>query len=310
MAPQAGGTGTKLDLITYNLRDYYYRQEYQRYGQVEEVLAGAVGARPAIVAVQELVGGEQSDTDGAIRRLAAATGLCCVLPDGRSAGVLGAHDRLALGLLWSPGIEPVPDSFHWQAEPFWHGFAAATFTVAGHRLAVASYHAPPSAGRDRRPFEAEALSVALTAATTCDRFLGGDFNAPSASRRGDDGYYDPDPTDWVTDADRARWGDDLPEVGYPTDWRSGELLQQAGWLDLAPMLEAPWEPTTGHWPTERNGRRRLDRLYLRPGTAARTDGSLPRSRVVGCRVHDSPLAREASDHLPFSCTIRIAADQR
>ncbi|MEV4753643.1 hypothetical protein AB0J86_00790 [Micromonospora sp. NPDC049559] len=262
--------------FTYNLCDYRRtgRSDEARYARVEEVIRELVRpGTPTVGAVQELPGDDWTSAAHGLGHLASATGLHCqAFTDGTrsAAAVPGGHDCLGLGLLWSAEVDPIADTLRYiSGGPLWHALVMVDLNVGGHRISAASYHAPPKAGRDRRTAEAGLVATTLRshAGDGGEIWLGADWNSPS-SRTTDGLYYDPDPTEMVTSADRQRWGDDLPEIGYRTDRTPDMIMADAGFRDAAVEYGAPWAPTTGHGPNDRNGPRRIDRILYRPAAAA------------------------------------------
>ncbi|MDG4834863.1 endonuclease/exonuclease/phosphatase family protein [Solwaraspora sp. WMMD1047] len=288
----------QITIATYNVKDYRRAGEtdHHRWEQVEHVIRD-VG--PHILMVQEIPGGTWRDAADGLAQLAAATGMRGDLDDGRWAAVPGGHDRLGLGILWKPGINPVPAS--WLAvsgTPLWHALAVVTLDIGGHRLVAASYHAPPAAGRDRRPAEAEFIVDALTGHSRGQRheiWLGGDFNNPAVCA---------DPRGASDHAGRSDGPQPTPGREHPpddTDRRPGRILETAGFLDTAiPENGGRLQATTGHWPSDRNGHRRIDRILLRPGPA-------PVGVLEDHGVHDNRTARAASDHLLYAVRYRPPA---
>ncbi|MFY1673897.1 endonuclease/exonuclease/phosphatase family protein [Plantactinospora sp. WMMB334] len=293
-----------LRLITYNLETYRRDGEHRRYAEVEQVIGEMVSGGPAIVAVQEVVGGSWSAASRGLRHLAAVTGLRCDAGGGRHgvAAAPGRHHRLAVGLMWSPGIEAVLGSLGTVTGGLlWHALVWVTLDIGGRRHVVATYHGPPSDGRDQRRHEAKVVADTLAADRRYPTWLGADFNAPGA-RTVDGAYYDPDPAEAVTAGQRAAWGDKLPEIGYPTDRTPDLQFADAGFVDVAVAAGVAWAPTTGHRPTDRNGRRRLDRWL---SLSAHGQEERPvEDMVIAYTVPDSALIRSASDHRPGVVDIR------
>lgn len=298
---------SRLKIVSLNTMDYRRigRFEEKRYLQTEELIREI---DPDIMLLQELPGDSRAIANQGLQHLADATGMHCCTPGARQhedvAAAPGGHDRLALGVLWRPGIEPIPGTRRCiDGGPMWHNLLSVALDLGGHQITVATYHAPPRAGRDTRRDEARLIAHWLAPASHGREIvLAGDWNSISG-RQVDGSYYDPDPNDGVTDADMIRWTDerDPPEVAYPTDRRPDLILAEAGYLDVAVQLRAPWAPTTGHHPRDRNGPRRLDRVLHRQPDAE----SAMACSVVSYRVHDTPLAYEVSDHLPAVATFRL-----
>jgi len=272
------------------------RTHEARYEQVEQLV---LDIDPDVILLQEMPGDDRDVAASGLQRLARATKMRCVVSGGRDSSAIttaapGGHHRLALGIMWRSTIDPVPDTWHEiSGGPLWHGLIAQTLDAGGRKISVATYHAPPRDGRDHRSAEAQIISSALIANSNGHEIiLGGDWNSISARRLPDGSYYDPDPADTITDDDRRGWADDPPEISFPTDREPDRILANAGYLDVAVWCGAPWMPTTGHWDADRNGPRRLDRILCR------RPGHRPAGRPAVFRVHDTPVARSTSDHLP------------
>ncbi|OLE21295.1 MAG: hypothetical protein AUG49_22410 [Catenulispora sp. 13_1_20CM_3_70_7] len=149
------------------------------------------------------------------------------------------------------------------------------------------------ARRRRRPetrFSEAARIASLTGGKTA--VVCGDFNGPSSERRPDGTFYDPDPLverPWhEAVVYQAAWDDD-PEAAPRVDRRAAERLRRAGLADVAVALDAPWQATTGHWPADPHGPRRIDRILV----SARMLPALRSYHVV-----DGRQCRELADHLP------------
>ncbi len=284
---------------TYNTKDYLRNpDELARARLVEQVVAG-LGADA--IALQELPGHSPRRAAEGLKQLAQATGMACLLPGVRGAepapAIAIGHDQLSVGLLWRPGtVEPIPgtsQAYEGEQAGFWHALLAGEFEVQGQRVALASSHAPPRAGRERRVPEAHRLAELL--GDYAFVVLGQDRNSVGADLTSEGNFYDPDPHQ--PDA-HSKWGDPLPETGYPTDRTPSAILTAAGLVDMQPYLRLPWEATTGrHWPDERNGPRRLDEI--------RASEAMARC-AVSLEVVDSRDAFVASDHLPVVATFNLA----
>jgi hypothetical protein len=145
------------------------------------------------------------------------------------------------------------------------------------------YRHDTTSERGRHALVAEVLSAdynTLSAATTAGRF------------------YDPDPYEHVSPDRPPRTDTQRHDVAVPADRVPDQILAAGGLLDAAVALQAPWVPTTGHWPGERNGYRRLDRHLVTANVADALTGGL---------VDNTPPARAASNHLPAVVTIDLAA---
>src|SRR6266851_2319521 len=102
-------------------------------------------------------------------------------PAGASAIGVGSHGY-HVGLLWRPGIEPVPGSFAHRNHDFWHSLASVALDLGGRAVRHAVYHAPPF-GRKMR-FDQNELIVAFLArpAGGPPTLVGADWNGESADR--------------------------------------------------------------------------------------------------------------------------------
>ncbi|MFD7737743.1 endonuclease/exonuclease/phosphatase family protein [Streptomyces sp. MJM8645] len=248
------------------------------------------------------------DTQAAavIERLARECGLTAttVRPDGSPGPVAMARngDRpWFTAVLWNPAtVTPVPGGFRPYGSPdYWHGFTTIQLDVGGQApLLIASYHGDPFRP-DFRADEARRLKGAFrrTGGAKPGLVLG-DFNSISAATVTVDGTQQPYDSEPYTGQDH----DDLeyqcaPETVGDTnlaDRRPTAMLLRRGFMvDAAAHLGAPWEPTVGHWEDGKGdpdpwGPRRIDlALATRPVAPA----------LVGYRVHRSPAALAAADHL-------------
>lgn len=280
----------------------------ERYGLVTEVIAG-LGCD--VLAVQEIRAARPKTAVSRLRELADDVGMACTVP-----GARGAPGRVALatgsrgyhcGIMWRPGIEPVPGSLREAgAGRFWHGAAWLTLDV-GVRVRHAVFHATPF-GRGLRAQENELLVAMLSAGPDggLPLLIGADWNGESADRIRDEVtgalvLYEPgDPfaaTPWFDElVHQCEW--DFDERGSRRHWadrRAGDVLQHAGLLDAAAVLRAPWQPTTGHFAGDPYGdrgiRRRIDAIRV-------NRQMLPALRRY-CAT-DTERAQLASDHLPVS----------
>jgi hypothetical protein len=287
---------------TYNLLDYgkgnpddaQVRQREQRLVEVIRKLDVDV------LAVQEVL---SADPDRAARRLAEladACGLDCRVvrspshADNTAAGQVAlapAASGFHVGLMWRPGIAPVPDSWRaFGAGDFWHALATLALDVGGSTpVTFAAYHADPF--RPHRRFD-EAFRVASLFRGR-PGLVGADWNNIGADRKTDGSYYDIDPYPgqiWYDELiHQTRWSDD---AGAPleADRRPTELLRRSGLIDAAAILNADWEPTTGYWPGgNRFGPRRTDAIRV-------TRHLLPALKAHWVARTETALA--TSDHLP------------
>jgi hypothetical protein len=301
---------TEFAFVTYNTNDYFRNphepDELALYRQTEEficsdVLGDLPEDYPVIVAAQELP--HPRRTPDGLQQLAQATGMQYMV-DGRAALAAGGHDDLAVGLLWR-GVDVVSDSWRSiEGGPLWHALGRATFAIGGWRVSAAAYHAPPKRGRPQRLAEA---SIVVEAMTQPDELLppltrnpdgkvlsviGYNGNSVGADRHPDGRYYDPDPHQEPP----AHYEGEPHETWYPTDRRPAAVMTAGGLIDVAPMLEDQWIPTTGHWPTEQNGSRRIDVMRMTPDLLG---------YAAMYKVIDTPLGRTVSNHLPARTIVRL-----
>lgn len=272
--------------------------------------------RPDVLAVQEIRAPDEPAAALRLGRLAGDTGMRCLVPqpggEDRAALALGAHGYHC-GLMWRPGIEPVPGSLRAHgAGSFWHSLAWVDLTVRpGVTVRHAAHHATPF-GRGLRADQNEALVALLTRPPGGPPVLvGADWNTECADRVRDEAtgawvLYEPgDPFA------AAEWSDnmifhcewDYDEQGrrrHRADRHPGDVLWSGGLYDAAAALRAPWQPTFGHdlaGPAAAGGVRcRIDGIRV-------TRPVLPALRAH--HVDDSERARRASDHLPV--TVQYAA---
>jgi endonuclease/exonuclease/phosphatase family metal-dependent hydrolase len=100
--------------------------------------------------------------------------------------------------------------------------------------------------------------------------------------------------DWDYDAAgcRRHWADRRP----------GDVLWAGGLHDVAALLGAPWQPTTGHHP---------DDVYAAHGIRRRIDAVRVTGQLVpamrGHEATESEHAKAASDHLPVTVEYLPAA---
>jgi hypothetical protein len=276
---------------TYNLLDYGNGAPDNAR---EQRLAEVIGKLDVdVLAVQEVL---NADPDQAARRLtelADACGLSCQIGGGvgEQVALAPAASGFHVGLLWRPGIEPVPGSWRaFGAGDFWHALATLALDVGGPTpVTFAAYHADPF--RPHRRFD-EAFRVA-TLLRGQPGLIGGDWNNIGADRKADGSYYDVDPyrgQPWYDELiHQIRWSDDSDDPPE-ADRRATELLRRSGLIDAAAMLEAEWAPTTGYWPGgNRFGPRRTDAIRV-------TRHLLPALKAY--RVARTETALATSDHLP------------
>jgi endonuclease/exonuclease/phosphatase family metal-dependent hydrolase len=279
----------------------------ERYQLVVDTIRG-IG--PDVLAIQEVRARDEDTARRRLCQLARDTGLRCLVPGrsgdpARPALAVGSHGY-HVGLLWREGIEPVPGSLVSRSQDFWHALATVVLDLGGRRVRHGAYHAPPF-GRRARADESEVLLAAITrSGAGLPALVGADWNAESADRvpAGRDGrwrLYEPgDPyagVGWFPDM-AYQCDLEYDEQGRPrhrVDRSAGEVLWAGGLYDAAAALRAPWQPTTGHHPSDPYGRR---------GVRRRIDAIRVTGDVVGAlrahQVTDSDRARRASDHLPVS----------
>lgn len=310
---------------SYNLLDLFETDtepELDRYRQLREVIADLDAD---VLAVQEIRAPQAETARVRLRQLATDVGMKCVVPgldeegpgladgpgpdDGPGRTALAAGTRgYHCGLLWRPGIEPVPGSFHESpAGRLWHGAGWLTLDLGGVRIRHGTFHASPF-GRRLRADQNELLLAMLRSGPdrTVPLLIGADWNAESADRivdetTGDLVLYEPaDPF-----ADVAWFDGLIHQCQWDYDWRgrrrhwadrrAGDVLFAGGLLDAAALLRAPWQPTVGYYPEDgyaaRGILRRIDAIRV-------TRQVVPALRTY--HVTDTPLARSASDHLPVS----------
>jgi endonuclease/exonuclease/phosphatase family metal-dependent hydrolase len=255
-----------------------------------------------VLAVQELKSQGVQFAADRMREFADAVRMECSVPsaepDGSSCvAVAAASTRFNVGLLWRPGIKPVPGSVRTYADPgdLWHGLVMLGLDIGGPApVRFVSYHADPF--RPDRRF-ADAIRVAAIIRGRLPTVVCADWNNISADRRRSGEFYDEDPFPTMPFfpalLQQVRWCDD-PDAAPRADRRSTEVVRRAGLYDVAAALDSPWQATTGHWPGARYGPRRID--------AVRVNGAmLPALRRH--QVVDTELTRLASDHLPVVVTI-------
>jgi endonuclease/exonuclease/phosphatase family metal-dependent hydrolase len=218
---------------------------------------------------------------------------------------MGSHGY-HVALLWRPGIEPVPGSFHHRQHEFWHSLASVRLDLGGHAVRHAAYHAPPF-GRKIRSDQNELLVAFLARPPGGPPTLvGADWNGESADRVRDEStgnwsLYEPcDPyagTEWFADmVYQCEW--DYDSRGQRRHWvdrGAGEVLWAGGLHDAAATLRSPWQATTGHHQDDGYGvhgvQRRIDAIRVTGGVV----GALRAHHVT-----DNELTRRASDHLPVT----------
>jgi hypothetical protein len=261
--------------------------------------------------VQEVRAPDADAASQRLRRLADDTGLECVVPacagDGcpRTAVAVGPHGY-HVGLLWRPGVQPVPGTLRrYGAGDFWHCLVALVLDVGGARVRHASHHATPFGRLLRADQNGRVVAALSVPSETMPAAVGADWNTESADRvpgpGGEWALYEPaDPfegAEWFGGmVHQCDW--DYDERGCRRHWadrRPGDVLWSGGLTDAAAALRAPWQATAGHHPGDPFGAR---------GIRRRIDGMRVNAPMLGAlrahQVEDTELTRRASDHLPVT----------
>ncbi|RSO07013.1 hypothetical protein DMH18_26625 [Streptomyces sp. WAC 06783] len=283
--------------------------EKERYDAIVEVIRGLdVHA----LCVQEVLGTSPEEAGLLLRQLAQDTGLeCMTAPDPASGAPSGPaiaasqhghpdasgafRGNFHVGVLWAPDVEPVPGG--WRAynglPDFWHALATIRLDFGSTPIKVGSFQGDPFRP-DWRYNEARRVTSAFLGQLG---ILGADFNCISADTwPGTTRYYDHDP---YTEQDhdlleyQILWRDD-PSEPPVADRRAAEVMRRQGLLDAAPLANAPWHPSCGHWTDAVGtpdiwGPRRIDTLRV------------TRRLAPGVHTHRTVQTTEslaASDHLP------------
>jgi endonuclease/exonuclease/phosphatase family metal-dependent hydrolase len=295
---------------TYNVLDLFADPSASGRAHYDQVVESIRAIGTDVLAVQEIIAPDAATARQRLLRLAADLEMHCQVPGlefgtGQPAIGVGSHGY-HLGLLWRPGIEPVPGSFRSRNHDFWHALATVSLDLGGQTVRHAAYHAPPF-GRKIRSDQNE-LVVAFLARPSGGppTLVGADWNGESADRVQDASTgewlpYEPgDPY-----ADVAWFGDmvfqcewDYDSHGRRRHWvdrSAGEVLWAGGLHDAAAVLRSPWQPTAGHHRDDEHGvhgvRRRIDGIRVtRPVLGA----------LRAHHVTDTELTRQASDHLPVT----------
>lgn len=271
---------------------------------------------PDVLAVQEIIASgdlaaRRSGAAAGLRRLAAATGMECEV-DGEPAVATGGVEHHP-GLLWRPGIVPVPGTLHRlerEVSGMFHGAVAAVFDVGGARMRIGSCQLSPFDQAWARMDTSQLLRLFHDVADVTPGFLGGDFNGFGASRieraDGSAAWYDPDPywglgaQDWHPYFAFQR--DDAGNVDRQAAHRlEGE--HQGRMQDVAYQTFAPWVPTTGHHAVDPHPPRRVDRWYA---THQVPPAALLAYRVVPLSELEFEIDGETtwlSDHAPIEIDV-------
>jgi len=297
-----------VQFTSYNLLDLFGHDSAEGRRHYQAIAAVIRSLRPDVLAVQEILAPEAEVAARRLRQLADDAGLHCDVPgpggSSQAALAFGGHGY-HVGLLWRDGIEPVPGSLRcYGGRDFWHGLALVTLDVGGTLIRHGSFHAAPFS-RGLRADQNERLVAAVTRPPAEPPVLvGADWNTECADRIPAGPawpLYEPaDPyagVDWFADLIyQCQW--DYDEHGRRRHWadrRPGDVLWAGGLHDVAALVGADWQPTTGHHPDDVYGahgvRRRID--------AVRVTGPLT-AALRAHRVHDTEQARAASDHLPVT----------
>ena len=304
-----------IRIMTWNLLDLFL--DSARETRVEAIAEVLKYADPDMVCVQEIRGHHPEDS---LARLANAAGLDCAAVPGSTpwnedGDVWPAKRAIAVGdadfhvgIMWRHGIVPVPGTWRQVGRAtggLWHAAASIGLDVgAAVPLWLVNCHLDPF--RPEMRFSEAARIVSLTGGKTA--VVCGDFNGISSERRADGTFYDPDPLverSWHEAAlFQAAWDDD-PDAPLRTDRRAAERLRRAGLADVACALDAPWQATTGHWPADPHGPRRIDRILATAGAvpALRSYQVLDNQRWRGLsdfseQGRQQIRIEELSDHLP------------
>ncbi len=302
---------------TYNTLDLFVDDSAAGREHYRQVVELARALDPDVLAVQEIRAQEQKTAYARMTQLADDIGLNCTVAatsGGQARPVLALGMRgYHAGLMWRPGIEPVPGSLRAYGKgSYWHSLACVTLDVGGRRVRHASHHATPF-GRKLRADQNERLTASVANGRDVPVIIGADWNTESADRvydaaRGVWVLYEPrDPFSGITWFDelvhQCEW--DYDERGQRRHWadrRPGDVLWAGGLHDAAAVLRAPWQATVGHHPDDSYGahgiRRRIDQVRV----TSQITGAL-RAHHVEC----TERARQASDHLPVTVEYLPAA---
>ncbi|MEV3857642.1 endonuclease/exonuclease/phosphatase family protein [Streptomyces sp. NPDC050095] len=208
-------------------------------------------------------------------------------------------------LLWNPATVQLAEGSYrpYGAPDFWHGCTTGMFDIGAHQpLKVASYHGDPIRPNFRRDEALRLKSIFRTTGGVVPGVCCGDFNAISAALIADveepsgQRYYDPEPyVEMHHDDLEYQLLEGTIGTTQLADRRQTEALLRNGYMvDAAAHLQAPWQPTVGHWKDGDGdpdpwGQRRIDLiLATQPVAPALTD----------YRTHRTAAAERAADHLP------------
>jgi Endonuclease/Exonuclease/phosphatase family len=295
--------------VTYNAQNLFENRNLRAQQHYRKVVELIRGLNPDVLAIQELRGQAQI-AKNYLRVLAHDSGMKCEIPSGgrgnpATALALGSHGFHS-GLLWRAGTDVLPGSFGESGlGRLWHSAAWATFRFGDRLVRHASFHATPFDREVRTRENADLLALlAQGSGGDLPLLIGGDWNAESADLVADETsdaqvLYEPgDPfadVPWQEDMEHQCLFADDPD-GTRRHWvdrSAGEVLLQGGLHDVAAVLRAPWQATTGHFAGDGYGaigiRRRIDAIRV-------TADVIPALRAY--RVIDNDHAKQVSDHLP------------
>jgi endonuclease/exonuclease/phosphatase family metal-dependent hydrolase len=289
-------TAVAICFTTYNLLDFTGPDD--RTASLQQALAES---QPDVLAVQEILDDTAAGAGRLLHQLADSLGLLCTVDARGTTAIASGQHRYHVGLLWRPGITPVPGTWRaFQAGDFHHALARLQLDIGSREpVTFASYHADPF--RPARRFDEALRLVAALTRPPGPAAVGGDFNGVSADRTAQGDYYDHDPyanQEWYGDLlHQVEWNAH-PDAPHRADRSPAEVLRRGGLLDAAAALDSPWQPTTGHWPVgDPFGPRRIDMIRT-------TRHLLP--ALAGYRVLRTHAASNGSDHLPVSIDLEPA----
>lgn len=322
-----------IRVILYNTKDYGRNPETEEGRRhdalVRETLRELRPDARTVFLLTELPGHSLERAQRATHDLAGSMGLSCIVRPNAGAkrptvyAVApsmdpATHNQLCVGMMWGSDLRPVADSFHAVPLSDYHTLGAMlTLECDGIPLTLMVRHQPSLSGRGgNRAFVRQQRIVgsrravhALSAPGNSPFVvLGEDANSISAARV-DGVFYDPDPYNPTGPA---------CEVSEPADRTPSQVLIDGGYTDIgAHCLPYDWKPTTGHWPGEQNGDRRIDIVSgseplitaMDLGEAMVRHNEIPQPEWPAYWVYDSPTARETSDHRPVGISLHEVALQ-
>ncbi|MEU6234477.1 hypothetical protein [Kitasatospora sp. NPDC047058] len=283
----------------FNLGQLASREERERYDLLVQVIRGLDAD---VLAVQEIIGKDPEEAAGVLRRLADDTGMVCEATRASSTDpepALGSSlHQFHVGLLWRPGVDPVPGTLGTCAGgvDFWHAMTTAVFdtgTGAAGRIRLGSYHADPFRPSQRL---SEAYRVLSAFQDGLPGGIGADWNEISSDRRPTGAYFDPDTLPGQNHRKvryQARFDPANPTAPAVSDRSATTLLLQepGGLVDTAAVADVPWLPTTGHWLTdgrraESFGPRRIDTLRITSDLAPAVRAHTTHGGPLGAKLAD------------------------